>query len=118
MSMTTSTAVACRFRPTAGRQAPRAIGTIILALSLLVGNHLLGRSEIKWNQPPDPVQPTNVFYGWNQQSMYNQPPVAADDWVCATTNPVTKIRWWGSFPNWQGTTPATTPAVVLDQVLE
>ena len=35
---------------------------------------------------------------------------AADDWVCTTTNPVTKVRWWGSFANWQGTNlPPTVP---------
>ena len=70
-------------------------------------------SPYKWNQPPAPASPTNVYYGWNQQSMDDFPPVAADDWVCATTNPVTKIRWWGSFMNWQGTTPPQLPTVFL-----
>lgn len=64
---------------------------------------------IKWNQPPVSAVPTNVFYGWNQQSMYSQPAIAADDWLCTTTNPVTKVRWWGSFMNWQGTVPPQLP---------
>ena len=55
---------------------------------------------IKWDQPPALAAPTNVFYGWNEESVYNLR-VAADDWVCTTTNPVKKIRWWGSFIGWQ-----------------
>jgi hypothetical protein len=55
---------------------------------------------IKWDQPPVLAAPANVFYGWNQESVYNFQ-VAADDWACTTTNPVTKIRWWGSFIGWQ-----------------
>ena len=61
----------------------------------------------KWYQPPvTGGHPTNVFYGWNQISTeYAGQPnwQAADDWVCTTTNPVTKVRWWGSFANWQAT---------------
>ncbi len=59
-------------------------------------------NQYKWLQPPEPLNPTNVFLGWNQPSMEGRPPIAADDWVCTSTNPVTRIRWWGSFLNWQG----------------
>jgi hypothetical protein len=61
----------------------------------------------KWNQPPvTGGGPTNIFNGWNQTSTeLNEPNniQVADDWVCTTTNPVTRVRWWGSFSNWQGT---------------
>jgi hypothetical protein len=60
---------------------------------------------IKWDQPPELATPTNVFYGWNEPSIYNVR-VAADDWVCTTTNPVKKIRWWGSFIGWTDTNAA------------
>jgi HYR domain len=63
-------------------------------------------NQIKWNQPPAPAHPTNVFYGWNQLSVeYPFLGLAADDWVCMSTNPVTKIRWWGSFMGWTSNTP-------------
>jgi hypothetical protein len=73
----------------------------------ILGAAALKESPIKWNQPPVSTTPTNVFYGWNQTSVANVPPatVAADDWVCQSTNPVTKIRWWGSFSGWTSNTP-------------
>jgi len=52
-----------------------------------------------------------VFYGWNELSVHDGPQIAADDWVCTTTNPVTMIRWWGSFLGWrQSTPPAVQPS--------
>jgi hypothetical protein len=66
---------------------------------------------IKWDQPPALATPTNVFYGWNEESVFGVR-VAADDWVCTTTNPVTKIRWWGSFLGW--TDPNATPVLPYD----
>ena len=66
---------------------------------------------IKWDQPPALATPTNVCYGWNEESVYGLR-VAADDWVCTTTNPVTKIRWWGSFIGWSGADP--TPVLPFD----
>ena len=57
--------------------------------------------QYKWLQPPAPITPTNIFYGWNEPSVHDPPgPVVADDWVCTTAQPVTKIRWWGSFLGW------------------
>ena len=57
---------------------------------------------------------TNIFfqskyYGWNEPSVYASTNIAADDWVCTTTNPVTRIRWWGSFLDWQSNTPPALP---------
>jgi len=54
-------------------------------------------NTLKWDQPPAPA--TNVFYGWNQESVYNLL-VTADDWVCTNASPITRIRWWGSFIGW------------------
>jgi hypothetical protein len=70
----------------------------------MLGAAALGPSPVKWDQPPVPTETTNIFYGWNQHSMYFMPPYAADDWVCTSANPVTKIRWWGSFIGWTGQT--------------
>lgn len=66
----------------------------------IMGAAALAESDLKWGQPPLPAEPENVFYGWNQQSMENIPPIAADDWVCTNSLPITKIRWWGSFIGW------------------
>jgi hypothetical protein len=66
---------------------------------------------IKWDQPPVLAVPTNVFYGWNEKSVFGVQ-VAADDWVCTTTNPVRKIRWWGSFIGWNSSDP--TPVLPFD----
>ena len=71
------------------------------------GAAALKENPIKWDQPPVTGVATNVFDGWNEISTsvppYNR--AAADDWVCTTTNPVTTIRWWGSFANWRSNTP-------------
>lgn len=75
------------------------------------GAAALQQINIKWEQPLQPGQPENVFYGWNEFSWHEGPQIAADDWVCTTTNPVTMIRWWGSFLNWrQSTPPAVQPS--------
>jgi hypothetical protein len=59
---------------------------------------------LKWDQQPALAAPTNVFYGWNEPSVLYQQ-LAADDWVCSTPNPVTTIRWWGSFSGWMSNDP-------------
>ncbi len=51
----------------------------------------------------------SMYYGWNEPSVYGSTNIAADDWVCTTTNPVTAIRWWGSFLNWRSDTPPALP---------
>jgi hypothetical protein len=56
----------------------------------------------KWTQPPADANPDNVYYGWNELSVYEMQ-LAADDWLCANDRPVTEITWWGSFIGWTGT---------------
>ena len=74
------------------------------------GAAALKESPIKWDQPPDPAHPTNIFYGWNELSQFDPPAqIVADDWVCTTTNPVTDIHWWGSFLNWTEFQPPAMP---------
>ncbi len=55
----------------------------------------------KWQQPPDPAHPQNLYYGWNQFSEWCWGPVVADDWLCTTPEPVTDIHWWGSYIGWK-----------------
>ena len=62
-------------------------------------------NDFKWRQPPELMDVANIYNGWKEPSVTNLPPIAADDWVCTSTNPVTKIRWWGSFANWVSNTP-------------
>jgi hypothetical protein len=70
-------------------------------------------SKPKYEQPPEPVEPENVFLGWNQESLWDLEgsvgTLAADDWVCTTPDPITKIRWWGSFIGWMEATPPAVP---------
>lgn len=66
--------------------------------------------EIKWSQPPDPTEPPNLYYGWNEMSVIDSPQIAADDWVCTSQEPLTRVRWWGSYLGWdQGLPPPDLP---------
>ena len=92
---------------------------IISAALIVASTSIADTNQYKWYQPPvTGGGPTNVFYGWNQTSservdmFFPANAQAADDWVCTTTNPVTKVRWWGSFANWQGTElPPNVPGI-------
>ncbi|MGC8862475.1 MAG: hypothetical protein ACP5R5_06840, partial [Armatimonadota bacterium] len=66
-------------------------------------------SEVKWQQPPDPAKTENLFCGWNETSDWWNGPIAADDWVCTTGDPVTGVRWWGSFAGWKSSEPPQLP---------
>ena len=66
-------------------------------------------STIKWDQPPVLTQPDNVFYGWNEPSVFGGTSIAADDWYCDTADPVTSIVWWGSFLDWTDVTAPPLP---------
>ncbi|NUN96668.1 MAG: hypothetical protein HUU16_10900, partial [Candidatus Omnitrophica bacterium] len=66
---------------------------------------------IKWSQPPvqNPMSPEpNCYWGWNEKSIYGGDQLAADDWLCSDTRPITDIHWWGSYLNWQGEIPPAT----------
>jgi len=59
----------------------------------------------KWYQPPDPAEPNDVYYGWDETSLvFDGALIAADDWV-ANGQPVTAVRWWGSFYDWHNPYP-------------
>jgi len=68
------------------------------------------QNYVKWDQPPDPAQPENLFYGWNEISLWGGESVAADDWYCDTDDPVSDIHWWGSFIGWNQTEPPSLPS--------
>jgi len=57
------------------------------------------QQSTKWTQPPVPYRPPDAYNGWDQYSVYGSQ-LAADDWFCATDDPVTDIHWWGSFIGW------------------
>ena len=67
------------------------------------------QEQFKWYQPPEPTQPDNVFYGWNEFSTCCGPMVA-DDWVCTTTDVLYAVRWWGSFAGWTEAVPPPEPS--------
>jgi hypothetical protein len=78
---------------------------------------------VKWSQPPVEIDPNldpdvpPVFCGWDQPSkstvLQDQRRVwqiALDDFHCLGPIPVTRLRWWGSYKNWdQLDLPATLP---------
>ncbi len=70
-------------------------------------------SKPKYEQPPEPIDPGNVYLGWNEESLWDDSgsgvgSIAADDWVCSSPDPITKIRWWGSFIGWNYAYPPST----------
>jgi len=59
--------------------------------------------NVKWSQPPqfNPAsQHPECFWGWDEISLFGGPQIAADDWLCSSELPITRIRWWGSYVNW------------------
>ena len=59
------------------------------------------QTYVKWDQPPDPAQPDNLYLGWDEESIcWEFGPTVADDFVCDAPDPVTHVRWWGSFQGW------------------
>ncbi|MCD4652801.1 hypothetical protein K8T06_02580 [bacterium] len=69
--------------------------------------------DVKWSQPPqfNPSSPyPHCYWGWDEISIYGGPQIAADDWLCEDDRPVTGIRWWGSYLDWeQGEPPSSAP---------
>jgi hypothetical protein len=64
-------------------------------------------SALKWNQPPmfeAMDEDTSCYQGWLESSVYSESYVA-DDWYCSDARPVTQIRWWGSYADWDSLTP-------------
>jgi len=66
-----------------------------------------GHGAIKWYQPP--LKSTKSYYpfsfwGWDEISIYKMP-IIADDWFCADPRPVTGVRWWGSYCDWDSVVP-------------
>ncbi|MDZ7722519.1 MAG: GEVED domain-containing protein [candidate division KSB1 bacterium] len=62
-----------------------------------------GDGVLKWSQPPlfDPLwEDTTCYFGWDEPSIFMER-MAADDWFCFNPQPVTSIRWWGSYTNWR-----------------
>lgn len=84
---------------------PSQMGTDIAAF----GAAALTDVKLKWDQPPDPIHPTNIYYGWNEYSVSGGQNIAADDWACTTDDPVTDIHWWGSFLGWNKIEPPQIP---------
>lgn len=84
---------------------------------LLFGNKEEGSGDFgatKWSQPPlvgeIPESDTTCFWGWRETSTQLMP-IAADDWFCYDPRPVTAIRWWGGYADWDTlTAPPNAPA--------
>ncbi|GEM_PF-1345592 len=79
----------------------------------VLGAATLEERPAKWSQSPRLDDECLFIWGWNEVSRYDTEGfnIAADDWVCASTNPVTKVRWWGSFNGWrQSVSPQNIPS--------
>jgi hypothetical protein len=80
---------------------------------------------LKWSQPPvlNTASPhPNCFWGWDEFSIYNPgqfegvvlpdtPHFMADDFLCNDNRPISDIHWWGSYIDWDGTTPPPTGVI-------
>ena len=60
------------------------------------------------------IQKPNYTDGFDVESWKeykgSEGPVVADDWVALSGDPVTTIRWWGSYPGWKETVSASVPS--------
>ncbi len=69
-------------------------------------------APLMWSQPPveaNPKAAKPVYCGWGESSFSVVPfvtprlqlsKIAADDFRCLGTMPITSIRWWGSYDGW------------------
>ncbi len=81
-----------------------------IRLALLFGNQLTGEGgegAVKWSQPPlyNPSNDdTSSYWGWRETSLLGDT-LIADDWFCHDPRPVTWIRWWGAYADWDSLFP-------------
>ena len=65
------------------------------------------REALKWSQPPllnpESTYP-HSFWGWDEISVFSDT-IVADDWFCYDERPITGIRWWGSYADWDSILP-------------
>jgi len=74
-------------------------------------------NHLKWSQPPLEIDPDigrePVFCAWNEACLYARPDLAepglsqvvVDDFRCLGAMPVTELRWWGSYLDWDAHDP-------------
>ncbi len=74
--------------------------SIDLSFVIITGEVEEPNEEIKWSQPPVLWQEPNIYIGWDEESTDLYPPMVLDDFRCDTNDPLTALRWWGSFKNW------------------
>lgn len=71
---------------------------------------IVRRIKEKWGQQPQ-TNPASAepscFWGWDERSAYDDSdnPIVADDWVGLDDEPISEIRWWGSYQGWDSTEP-------------
>lgn len=75
----------------------------------LLGATVLAPKTEKWSQLPAPGTKRDLLLGWNEPSDFYQGYIAADDWVCTSSNPVSRVRWWGSYSQWNAAEPPAGP---------
>jgi hypothetical protein len=66
-----------------------------------------GIGAVKWSQPPlfDLMsEDTTGYIGWLESSAFLESFVG-DDWFCHDPCPVTCIRWWGGYADWDSQSP-------------
>lgn len=88
------------------------LGAIAAAIASIVSVAAARPNHVapKWVQPPVPIIPSDVYYGWNEYSVIGGQQLSADDFRALTNTPVVGLRWWGSFIDWRGQTlPSQAP---------
>ena len=80
------------------------------SVAVLFGNTQEGSGDlgtVKWLQPPlirEIHEQDTCYWGWLETSI-NFHPMYADDWFCYDPHPVTAIRWWGGYADWDTLVP-------------
>jgi hypothetical protein len=66
---------------------------------------------LKWSQPPVEIEP-DLYYGWDEMSIYGGMQIAGDDWLCEDQRPVSDLHWWGSYYGWDMSMPPPGPVPI------
>lgn len=81
------------------------VGIAIITSLLVVATPA---QDIKWGQPPNMIDGFNVISSFTLSTDV----VIADDWQCNSPQPITHVRWWGSYAEWMEDTdgPVSPPS--------
>jgi len=87
------------------------------SIGILFGNQQTdpdsGTGAVKWNQSPlfDIMSEDTACYQARRETSIRSDTIMTDNWFCFDPQPVTAIRWWGAYANWDSLNP---PEIIPD----